>query len=102
MVHQHLREGLALRIDTQRADAAAAEAVMQHEIEPMDAGEVEALDPRHARLAEPAGDSLLGQRRPDGGQVLRAAGDDADIGEIALVAAAPHRQFDQRDGSGGG
>src|SRR5580693_2713809 len=96
IVHQHLGERFALRIDAKRGDAAAAERVVQHEIERLDAGEIVALDFAHAIMGEPIADDVFHQRSAQPRQIFALACDQADIGGIALVTAATNCQSDQR------
>ena len=102
MVKQDLRIGLGLRVGAQGRDAAAAKRVMQQEIEGVGARQAEALHPAPARgCVEEMGKALrhcvFGQGGGDIGQIGRVAGDDADIGLVALVAAARAEDGAERD-----
>ena len=51
-------------------------------------------------MRKPVCDGLLGDRRFDVGQKGGLAGDDADVGGVAFVAAAGVGELDEGDGEG--
>ena len=63
MIHQHLGERFALRVDTERRDAAAAERIVQEEIERMNARQIEALNSADPGMSEPIADHVFRKRR---------------------------------------
>src|SRR6185295_10362779 len=89
-VEQHLRERLALRVRAQAARAAAAERVVQHEVEAVRARQLPAVDvPLFAvgeHVREVPSHRRRGQHLAQDRQVELLARDHADVGVVALVA----------------
>src|SRR5687768_9299359 len=85
---QRRGEGLALRVGHQRERAAAAERLVQEEVERAEVRQLEALDLASDQRAE----VLLGARGRDLAHEQRvdlfAQRDKADVGRVALVARA--------------
>ena len=75
--------------------------MVQHEIEAVDTRQLVALHVTAEDVGEVMGHRFLRDRAPDHGHELGAAGQDADVGVVALVAAAAPGQGLQGHGDGG-
>ena len=97
-IQHHLRHAFAQRVVAQRAHAAAAQGLFADEVDGVDAGQIEPCDFAFDEVSEPSGDSFLGDGGFDVGQKGGLAGDDADVGGVAFVAAAGVGELDEGDG----
>ena len=98
----HLRVGFALRVDAKGGHAAAAEGVLEEEVEGVQAGGFVAFRGAGDELAELGGDFFGREDFAEPGEVFRLAGEDGDVGGIAFVAAAGVGDLIQRDFDGVG
>ena len=89
---QLLTDALAQRVSPQTRAHPAIEHVVKHEVERVEAGKLESIDPGLNRFGKkvgiPRGDGVRRQRRLQIGRKFRSAGDDPDVFNVALIAAA--------------
>src|SRR5215207_9539865 len=91
------REGLALRVGHERERAAAAQGLVQEEVERAEVGQLEALDAAMHDPAEVLLDALGRDLAYEHRVELFAQRDEADVGRVALVARARVRELQQFD-----
>src|SRR5262249_19219907 len=87
-LEQRRAQRLAVRIERQRPRHAAAERLMQDEVEGADAGQLVALGGPTRNVGEMRLHTLGGDVFGKEGVVARLVGDHRDVGHISLVAAA--------------
>jgi 3-phenylpropionate/trans-cinnamate dioxygenase ferredoxin reductase component len=77
--------------------ASAGKGVVHEQVQGSRAWQVEAFDAAFHHVGEVGLHRLRRQARPQQRKPLRPAGDDADVGDVALVAAARPRQTHERE-----
>ena len=87
-VEQHLRHAFAQRVEARRRRAAAGQRVVQHQVHGRDARQVIAIDAALHQVGEVLLHRLRRDALPQQRQPFRAPCDEADVGEVALVATA--------------